>query len=597
MCRHAVELGSGEGGGKGVAAAARDARLHRQDRADQGRAHLAMFAADSGALPPPPSEAEPRGGAGGGNAVAEDVSGGAAPPEPAARVRRRVRAEVGRADLERFSVGLSADSSGLTPAADTARERSGEGAGAPVDTSPVPLSAVPRMRDQRRGRAEVGRSSLQRFSAEVAARGGGDRGAAPPAAGADGGGRAAVDAGAKADSEVSAAPRARSPGELPLGDGDERALRLRLNAVAAAVAADDARAVLEALQQMDKKFGEVAPRESGLARRVSARLGRDLGSPRPGPRPASATPRAGGAGGRGSCPPRAPTSALQEVLASEFAAEVEGSRAATCPRRVDEGLHRSGGGSRDGGAGSRQQQFPPLPLIWARSVTRRYHDLAASLYRRGRPDRALEALDAVLGRWSAAHPEPPAGAPPSPAEFHSSPRVSASLRNLRGCILSDLGRADEATTEIEAALEQLGGGNAGDAVGPDGLLAATQRGQSRSPGASRRPAGASASGQRPASAAGIPPREVRTEGAALRREADPRAALGVALLHNLAVAYRDQGRLREAAESQEAASGLFSILLQRSPQARVLAARRHPWEASLRTLGRSIVALQLQESH
>ena len=210
-------------------------------------------------------------------------------------------------------------------------------------------------------------------------------------------------------------PEPTAAGDLPLGDGDERALRLRLNAVAATVAADDARAVLEALQQMDKKFGEVAPRESGLARRVSARLGRDLGSPRPGPRPASATPRAGGAGGRGSCPPRAPTSALQEVLASEFAAEVEGSRAATCPRRVDEGLHRSGGGSRDGGAGSRQQQFPPLPLIWARSVTRRYHDLAASLYRRGRPDRALEALDAVLGRWSAAHPPPPLNFTAAPA--------------------------------------------------------------------------------------------------------------------------------------------------------------------------------------
>ena len=340
---------------------------------------------------------------------------------------------------------------------------------------------------------------------------------------------------------------------------------------------------------MNKEFGEVEPRGDGLAQRVSARLGRDLGSPRPGARPESAALHAGGAGEAGQSgfsSSASPTSALQEVLASEFGAEVE--------RPANESSRRSGGRPRDGGWGSGQRRFPPLPLIWARSVTRRYHDLAASLYRRGRPDRALQALDAVLGKRSTTHRAPVARGG-TPAEFHSSPRVSASLRNLRGCILSDLGRADEATTEIEAALEQLGGEHVGDAEVSNRPLAATQRGQARSPGALRRPA--SAPGRRLASTLGTSPRAVKAEGAVLRREAGPRAALGVALLHNLAVAYRDQGRLREAAESQEAASGLFSTLLERSPQARGLAARRHPWVTSLRRLGRSLVALQLQASH
>ena len=458
------------------------------------------------------------------------------------------------------------------------------------------------MRDQRRGRAEAGRSSLQRFSAEITAKGGGggDWGAAPPAAGADAGRlatTAADGAGAVADSDAGAP----QPGEggAPPGHADEQALRLRLDAVAVAMATDDARAVLEALQRMNKEFGEVEPRGGGLAQRVSARLGRDLGPSPSSARPESASLRGGGAGKageKGFSSSASPTSALQEVLASEFGAELDCGQTAPPPRRTKDGSRRSGGGPCDSGWGSGQRRFPPLPLIWARSITRRYHDLAASLYRRGRPDRALEALDAVLGQRSGKHRAPLAGAG-APAEFHSSPRASASLRNLRGCILSDLGRADEATTEIEAALQQLDGGHVGDAEVPDRPLAATQRGQARSPGTLRRPVSASVPGRRPASTVGASPRAVRAEGAVLRREAGPRAALGVALLHNLAVAYRDQGRLREAAESQEAASGLFSTLLQRSPQARGLAARRHPWVASLRSLGRSLVALQLQAPH
>ena len=553
-----------------AAAAARDARQQRRDRADLGRAHLAVFAADEVALPPENRVVSPgaEGAAGGG----ADFSG-PPPPELEVRAKRRERAEAGRADLARFSAGLAVGSSSPPPSA--------------PEVAPS-ATGHSRARAERRGRAEAGRSSLERFSTDVAraASGSDDMAGGGPAGGhgdLDGRGGAGSGVGdpdsdpetekGSADSRSPASPRRmNASGVLSTCSAAGQELARRLEAVAAAAAVDDARASLMALLSMEKDFGELSEAPRSLPSRVSEKLTHYLVSARrPLPVCPGATRRDGTVKTRGGGKPA--SSALQEVLASEFGADLDVERTTLRPVAAQSAK-----------SGAALQRFSPVPLIWARSVTRRYHDLAEGLYRRGRPDRALEALDAVLGGRAAEHPQGAAALPGPAPDVLDSPRASASLKNLRGCILSDMGLTDDATTEIEAALMVLSESSPGNwsppAKRPSSAVATLRRGS-------------------PVQSAGgrSAPRCKERREAELQREAGPRAALGVALLHNLAVAYRKQGRLREALESQEAASGLFSSLLQQNGQARSLAARRHPWEASLRNLGRSLVALQLQEAH
>ena len=559
---------SADAGGStaGPTAAARDARQQRRYRADRGRAHLAVFAADEVSLlekhviSPGAEEA-----AGGGT----DFSG-APPPELEARLKRRERAVAGRADLERFSAGLAIGSSRPpTSAPEVAPSATG----------------VSRARAERRGRAEAGRSSLERFSADAARatsgpddmEGGGPAGRHGELDGRGGLCSGVDDPETEKDNRASRSPvsprRMEASSGLSACPAVEQELSRRLEVVAAATAVDDVRASLMALLSMEKDFGELSEAPRSLPGRVSEKLAQELVSAR---RPLSVrpgVPRMNGAvktrGGNSA------SSALQEVLASEFGADLDVERTTLRPTATQRKI-----------SGANLQHFSHVPLIWARSVTRRYHDLAEGLYRRGRPDRALEALDAVLGERAAERPRGATALPRPAPDVFDSPRASASLKNLRGCILSDMGLPDDSTTEIEAALLvlELGQSSAG----------------SRSPPAER-PSSAVPTLRRgsPVHCAGArsPPRCKAGRGAELQREAGPRAALGVALLHNLAVVYRKQGRLREALESQEAASGLFSSLLQLNDEARSLVTRRHPWEASLRNLGRSLVALQLQEAH
>jgi len=547
----------------GATAAARDARQQRRDRADRGRAHLAVFAADE--VSPLEKHVISRGieGAAGGGT---DFSG-APPPELEARLKRRERAEVGRADLERFSADLAIGSSRPPTSAPE------------VAPSSTDLS---RARAERRGRAEAGRSSLERFSADAAratsdTEGGGPAGRHGELDGR-GGSRSGVDnPETEKDSRASRSPvsprRMEASSGLSTCPAVEQELCRRLEVVAAATAVDDVRASLMALLSMEKDFGELSEAPRSLPGRVSEKLAQELVSARRLLSVRPGVPRMNGA--VKTRDGNSASSALQEVLASEFGADLDVERTTlrlTAAQRTK--------------SGANLQHFSHAPLIWARSVTRRYHDLAEGLYRRGRPDRALEALDAVLGERAAERPRG-ATAPPRPApDVFDSPRASASLKNLRGCILSDMGLPDDSTTEIEAALLVLELGQSSPG--------------SRSPPAER-PSSAVPTLRRgsPVHCAGARsrPRCKAAREAELQREAGPRAALGVALLHNLAVVYRKQGRLREALESQEAASGLFSSLLQLNDEARALVARRHPWEASLRNLGRSLVASQLQEAH